>query len=130
MRIRGALLGLCLLTACGGDEGHSPLPDPADLARMEKKLERHPCVGDLGLWERTYRFKRNPGMFWSDRTDFAVIEFHFRRAGTISLVAGSKTVLPDDSENWPDSPAVEAFSGGYNVKSGTLSVDRCRPVRR
>src|SRR5690606_9222229 len=89
MRILGALLGLCLLASCSGDEGHSPLPAQSDIARMEAKLARHPCVGDLDRWERSYRYKRNRGMFSSDSTDFSVIEFHFRKAGTITLVPGS-----------------------------------------
>lgn len=126
MRIRGTLLALCLLAGCDDQQGHSPLPGEADLVKLEQKLGRHPCVGNLDLWERSYRFKRTPGMFSSDNTDFGVIEFHFRKAGTITLVPGSKTVSPDDSESWPDSPSVEALSGRYNVKSGTLSVARCR----
>lgn len=103
------------------------MPGDTDLAKLEQKLARHPCIGELDLWERSYRFKRTSGMFSSDSTDFSVIEFHFRRTGTITLVPGSKAVSPDDSENWPDSPSIETLSGRYNVKSGRLSVERCRP---
>lgn len=130
MKIRVAILSMLLLTACDDERNHLPQPLESDLVKLEAKLARHRCVGDLNLWERTYRFKRNPGMLASESTDFSVIEFHFRKAGTITLVPGHKVVNPDDSESWPDSPAVEAVSGIYRIRTGTLNVERCRPIAR
>jgi hypothetical protein len=129
MRIRAALFCVFLLSACGEESEHLPFPGEPDLVKLETKLSRHPCVGNLDDWERTYRFKHKPGTLMSGSTDFGVIEFHFRRAGTITLTPGRKAVSPDDSENWPDSPAVKVLEGNYNIRSGTLSVQRCQRVR-
>ena len=130
MRAPILLISGLLLVSCGNDEGHSPLPVEADIEKLEAKLAGHQCVGDLDIWERSYRFHRNPRMLSSDNTDFGVIEFHYRKAGTIVLVPGRNLVNPDDSTSWPDSPAVQALSGRYNIKSGTLSLDSCRPLGR
>lgn len=128
MKARITLIGALMLASCGEEPSHSPVPAEADRAKLEAKLARHPCVGDLGLWERSYRFLRTPRMLDPDHTDFGVIQFHFRRAGTITLVPGHSVFTPDDSENWPDSPAVQALSGRYSIRSGALNVEKCLPL--
>lgn len=128
MKARITLIGVLMLASCGEETTHSPVPAQSDLSKLEAKLARHPCVGELGTWERSYRFLRTPRMLDPDHIDFGVIEFHFRRAGTITLVPGHRVFTPDDSENWPDSPAVQALSGRYGIKSGTLNVAKCLPL--
>jgi len=122
------LIGAFVLASCSEEATRSPLPNEADLSSLEAKLARHPCVGDLQIWERSYRFLRTPRMLEPDHIDFSVIEFHFRRAGMITVVPGHNVFNPDDSENWPDSPAVQALSGRYSIKSGALNMARCRPL--
>lgn len=127
MRVGLPLLVFVFLLACTR-ETHSPIPSESDIERLETRLAKHPCVGNLDAWERNYRYKRNASVFWADNTDFAMIEFHFRRAGTITLRPGRRIMGPHDSLDWPDSSAIRSVSGVFNTKSGTTGVKKCRPL--
>lgn len=118
-----SLSGLFAL-GCSG-ESYPPLPAEADIRRLEAKLGQHRCIEGLGNWERNYRFRRVPSMFWAEHTDFGIIQFHFRRAGTVTLRPGRRTIGPAESWDWPDSPSIRSVSGSYNAKSGTVRMQKC-----
>lgn len=93
-------------------------------------MSKHPCIGSLDDWERNYRFAMSKRVFWpaSDHPNFDVIEFHYRRAGTVKIAPGTKAV-PIAHGDWPDSSSIEAIEGSYVLTSGRLSVGRCTPAR-
>lgn len=125
MRV-GLTLSLGILAIGCSQERHSPMPREADIQRLEARLANHPCVGELDGWERNYRYKRTASAFWTDNTDFSVIEFHFRQAGTITLAPVRRIIGPDNSADWPDSRAIRSVSGVFNTKSGTARLAKCR----
>ena len=127
MRAGSPLLVYPMLLACG-PETHSPIPSESDIQRLETKLARHPCIGKVDAWERNYRYKRNASVFWSDHQDFSVIEFHFRKAGTMTVAPARRILGPSDSLDWPDSAPIQSLSGVFNAKSGTTRVNKCTPV--
>ena len=128
--MKARALALVLLTASGCDSGipDTATPPEADIQRVEVKLSQHPCVGNLDLWERNYRFSRKPSLLWphSLYPDFDVIEFHFRRAGTIQIQPGLKVMTP--AGDWPDSAPIQALEGRFTLGGGALDMARCKPA--
>ena len=123
---------LLLSTACSVQVDDSSIPSGDDIARLEAALARHPCVGDLERWERSYRFSRKTGLI-SDYTfnpDFDVIEFHLRRAGTILIRPGVNVMTPTPGGDWPDSSPIRSVDGRFTLGSGELAVSRCDPAPR
>lgn len=121
-----------LLAGCNMEANDVSVPDEADIARLEAKLARHPCIGDLNAWERNYRYSRTTGLFtpYSLHPDLDVIEFHYRRAGTITIEAGRNVMLPGQDGDWPDSATVKSVEGTFKIEGGGLGVERCEPVAR
>ena len=125
-----AICGL-LLTSCSGGDESGQLPREADIARLEAQLARHPCVGSLDRWERNYRFAVNKGVFAQERQkpNFELIQFHFREAGRVEIAATRNLVPTGDSGAWPESRLIRTLDGVYQVKSGRVSIARCKPVQ-
>lgn len=70
-----ALALVLLLSGCDTGVPDTATPPEADIQRAEARLAQHPCVGNLDLWERNYRFSRKPSLLWphSFYPDFDVI---------------------------------------------------------
>lgn len=122
---------LIVLTGCTEDPGQPLVPPESEVARLESMLAKHACVGSLGEWERNYRLGHRSNRFWPGtfKPEFDVIEFRYRHTGPILIDAARNIVPVGADHDWPDSPAVRTLTGKFNVKSGRLNVDRCRPAR-
>jgi len=122
-------MSVLLLTSCNqGTADSAPLE--TDVARLEAKLARHPCVGNLEDWERNYRFAKQEGFLWGYSIDPAsdIIEFHLRRIGTVTIEPGIKVISPAQSEDWPEIPTVRSVDGTFGIVGGRLNVSRCKPA--
>lgn len=128
--MRIAVISLLLLAGCNVEADDSAVPSQADIARLEAKLAQHPCIGPVGDWERNYRFSRKSGLFTphSLSPDIDVIEFHLRRAGTITIEPGRQVLMPNEDPDWPDSAAVRVVEGTFKIEGGILNVDTCEPL--
>jgi hypothetical protein len=126
----GSIFALLLLACSAADDTRS-VPRVEDVARLEEKLSSHTCVSDLDVWERNYRFATSRRMFWpqSNYSDLDVIEFHYRRVGTITIVPGRNLIGVSENRDWPDSSSIRTVDGSFVISSGRLSVARCRPLR-
>ena len=121
---------LVALSGCTAEPEGPLVPRETDVARLEALLARHPCVGSLGEWERNYRLGYQAKTFWPGafEPEFNLIQFRFRHTGPISIEPARNIVPLTDDHAWPDDPAVRKLSGIFNVRSGRLSMDRCRPA--
>ena len=118
------------LLGCFYEVDDPSIPAENDLVLLEEKLARHPCVGDLSLWERNYRFSRKTGLFspFSLNPDFNVIEFHLRLAGSIRIEPDKRVMRWSESEDWPDTSSTRTLDGRFSIETATLDVDRCQPI--
>ena len=133
MKLRATSLLLCvLLSGCDYGVDDNALPSDADIQHIEASLSNHDCIGDLSLWERNYRFSRKAGFLaeQSLHPDLDIIEFHLRRAGTITITAGRNVMVPGPGGDWPDSNPITSIDGRYQLSSGALSVGPCKPVKQ
>lgn len=119
---------LCLLLLACAAEEDSSTPSEQQIAAVEERLASHPCIGSLDGWERNYRFGMSKRMFWpqSDHPNFDVIEFHLRRAGSVTIAPGQAR-FSTLSGDWPDSSSIETIDGSFVIGSGRLNVGRCKP---
>lgn len=120
---------LIALAGCTGDADQPLVPPENEVLRLEAILEKHPCVGSLDEWERNYRLGHQSSRFWPGtfKPEFDAIEFRYRHTGPVSITAARNIVPVGADHDWPDSPSVRTLTGKFNVKSGRLNVDRCRP---
>jgi hypothetical protein len=120
------------LASCFQHVDDSSIPARRDVLAVEAALARHPCVGDLNLWERNYRYSRKTGLFspHSIHPDLDIIEFHLRRAGTIVIAPGVRVMRQDQGEDWPDNRTVQTIDGRYKIKGSQLDVAPCKPFHR
>lgn len=118
------------LASCSFEIDDASIPAEADIQRVERKLADHPCVGDLGQWERNYRYSRKTGLFsdYSLNPDLDVIEFHLRRAGTIAIAPGRNVMRTDQTPDWPDTRTIRTIDGRYKIEGGLLDLARCEPL--
>jgi hypothetical protein len=126
-----AALPLLLLCACSYSVEDQTEPTSADIVRVEAKLAKHPCIGDLGQWERNYRFSRKTGLLssYSLNPDIDVIEFHLRRSGTVAIEPGVNVMKPPPGGDWPDSSPIESIDGTFKLSDGKLGMPRCEARR-
>ena len=122
-------LGLALASCSQGGADPSA-PRIHDVDRLETKIATHPCVREVEGWERNYRFGMSRRFFWpqSDHPDFDVIEFHYRRVGTLEIKAARNYFTTDASGDWPDSSPIRTVDGSFAITSGQLSIRRCQPL--
>lgn len=120
-----------ILASCSSEGGEGLLPTDADMARIESKLAGHPCIGDVNGWERNYRYSAAEGLFTrhSLNPDLDIIEFHLRRAGTLTIDPGRR-IFPTRTGGWPDSDDVQTVKGTFKLKGGKLDVRPCPPIGR
>ena len=119
---------LCLAAvACTPDNDAMSMPRPSDIEKLEAVVARHPCIGSLDQWERTYRFGMSKRLFWpaSNHPNFDVIDFHFRHTGTI-VIAAERKLIPAGQQDWPDSASIRSIEGSFAIPSGRLTVGRCQ----
>lgn len=117
-----------LLTACSGGS-ETEVPSEAFVDLIEQRLAAHPCVGDIGKWERSYRFARPTGLSaYTAQADIDVIEFHLRRAGTTTISPGRIVMRRGELDDWPDGQYIRSIDGRYRLGNSTLHLSRCRPV--
>ncbi|HEX2802495.1 MAG TPA: hypothetical protein VHN55_00715 [Sphingomicrobium sp.] len=129
MAIRIAGAAVFLLAGCTVVDD-SAVPESPDIQRLEKQLAQHPCVGGLDGWQRNYRFSRKTGLFspYSLSPDLDVIEFHLRRARTVTIAPGLNVLPPEAGGNWPDSQAIQTVDGRYRLTDGSLKLAPCNAV--
>ena len=129
MKRRIVLAALLLSGACHDGHFDNSIPEAPEIDRLEKALAAHPCVGKLDQWERNYRFSRKDGLFSSHslHPDFGVIEFHLRKAGAVTVVAGRKVMPQRPDGDWPDTSPIQSIDGKFTVRNGSLNVGPCRP---
>ena len=132
MRAGLIVVSALAVASCFQDIDDPSIPAAKDIAHLEDALSRHPCVGDLGLWERNYRFSRKTGLLtpYSLNPDFNIIEFHLRRAGTMTIEPGRHVMQWREAEDWPDTNTIRTVDGRFVVESDTLEVARCKPMAR
>jgi hypothetical protein len=130
--MRTGLIAICALAAAGCFQqvDDPSIPATEDIAELERALARHPCVGDLDGWERNYRFSKRSGLLtpYSLNPDFNVIEFHLRRAGTVTIEPGRTVMRWTEGQDWPDTGTTQSVDGRFTVDGSTLEISRCRPV--
>ena len=121
-----------LCAGCDISVDDSAVPAAADVERLERLLAAHPCVRQLDGWERNYRFSRKSGTLFghSLNPDLDVIEFHLRKAGTVTVAAGRNVMAPKPNGDWPDSRPMEAVDGKLTLSSGKFSLSPCPRNRR
>ena len=130
-----AVAVLLLLSACVSREGK---PTEAEMDRIEKQLERVPCVGRLVNWERRYLYHpeysdvevdtaikeaREPRRSGYDRSK---IEIHLRQANFEEFGEGRKSYAdyPPDMSDTDDRTYRIAY-GSYDLTSGRLDIADC-----
>ena len=118
------------LAACSQGGADPSAPKAQDVDRLEAMIATHPCVRKVDDWERNYRFGMSRRLFWpqSDHPDFDVIEFHYRRVGTLEIKAARNRFGYDESGDWPDSSPIRTVDGSFAISSGRLNIRRCRPL--
>ena len=118
---------LLALSACHGTVDDPSIPSASDVQRLEDQLSRRPCVGDLGKWERNYRFSRKSGLLspYSLNPDLDVIEFHLRAVGTIAIRPGRNIMAAGG--DWPDSGTIRSIDGRFTLTTGKLALSGCGP---
>lgn len=110
-------------------EDPEELPRDEHIAMAERSLAGHPCVGDLNNWERYYRFAPATGLSaYTTRSDLDVIEFHLRRAGTLTIEPGMRVLRRGESDDWPDGRNVRSLDGRFKIVGSALSIAKCQPV--
>lgn len=121
---------LPLAAGCSTDFEDNAVPKIVDIERLEAKLAQHPCVGDLGQWERNYRFARKSAFIFpgSLNPDLDVIELHLRRAGTVVIAPARNVMVPAPGGDWPDSRPIRSIDGRFKLSSGALDLQRCEPA--
>jgi hypothetical protein len=119
---------LLLAAGCQAHVEDNAVPSAADIARLEAKLAKHPCIGDLQQWERNYRFSRKPAFLFphSINPDLDVIELHLRRVGTVSILPTRNVMVPAPAGDWPDSRPIQSIDGRFTLSSGALALKRCQ----
>jgi hypothetical protein len=124
------LLGAVALTSCNYRGG--PLPDRAEIIRVEKALSKAPCIGKITDWVRTYQYhvEAISGAAFLSRLNRQVIDFDLGR-GT---KPGGFTVRrrpPFPPMKWILDERSLA-RGSYNLRSGNLDFQFCQktPARR
>jgi hypothetical protein len=125
------ILALVLPAACFADVNDDAVPATSDIERLEQRLSQHDCVADLSQWERNYRYSRKTGLFtpYSLNPDFDVIEFHFRRVGTVRIDPGRKIMVPGPGGDWPDSNPIHSLDGKFTLSTGSLAMGPCDPAK-
>jgi hypothetical protein len=128
MRTRTVPLVLLLVTGCVAETDNT-VPTPADVDRVEKRLAKHPCIGNLDQWERNYRFSRKRGLFspYSLNPDLDVLDLHLRRVDTISIRPG-RHVWAARHDDWPDSQPIQTIDGRFRLADNSLSLSACKAV--
>jgi hypothetical protein len=121
------LIGVAAVTGCDYQSG--PLPNNADVARVDRALSQVPCIGKPELWQREYQYRttlRNlpVSLWWLDRN---TIDFHLTKAGEFADAGvHPKTPDPPFARIVDDTPTDLAW-GSYNLRSGRLQMDFCGP---
>ena len=122
------IAGALYLTACSAGNEES-LPGDVYIDLIEQKLAEHPCVGDLAQWERNYRYAKATGISaYTANADFDVIEFHLRRAGTTTIVAGRSVMPRGEVDGWPDGKYIRFVDGRYKIGENRMRLSRCAPL--
>jgi len=76
---QAVLLGAIALTACG--YGHGPMPNRAEIVRVERALSTTPCIRKTTNWGRTYQYHFEPNGIapFLSSMDRDVIDFDLAR---------------------------------------------------
>lgn len=128
MNVFPYIVATLLLSACS-DKVALSVPGDNFMDLIEGKLAKHPCVGDLSRWERTYRFAKPRGFSaYTMHADIDVIEFHLRRGGTAIVVPGRTVLTRGDDDDWPDGKHVGSIDGRYKIGGGVLQLSPCVPL--
>ena len=130
MKAAGPLALCALLLGCSDPATELSVPRPADVDRLEAAAARHPCIGELDGWERNYRFAMSKRIFWpqSDHANQDVIDFHYRRVGSVAIAPARNLVPLGANGDWPDSSPIRSVDGSFAISTGKLSVARCKPL--
>lgn len=130
MRAAACLAAMVTLASCYREDPEA-LPRDEHIAMVEQRLAAHPCVGDLKDWERYYRFAPATGLSaYTTRSDLDVIEFHLRRAGTLTIEPGMRVLRRGESDDWPDGRNVRSLDGRFKIVGSGLSISKCQPLQR
>lgn len=136
MRMQFSMMSLVcalLLSACSSSTDFHPTD--AEIAKLEKLLDGHRCVGSLESWRRTYvrlpiftqeevaTAQREKRLGRPENFDRRVIEFKLERADGRSVIAGR--VKPKNYDDLPAGGCAEpnCLGGGFAIPLKELYLD-------
>jgi hypothetical protein len=113
-----SILTAVLLAACSGDPAG---PSVATIERIESRIAKDPCVGDLDRWHREYAFRKAVNRP-ADRNDVQ-IWFTKARSGD---PAGR--FVRETTDEWPiDDSVTDMVFARYDIRQDRLVLAYCGP---
>ena len=107
-----------LFLVASGCGNHLPVsertPSPTTVARIERKLSKDPCVGDLDGLTRTYAFPWRSGAV-DVRTIFVTLQTSQATSDIIIIPPNHAAVRPYQARGW----------GVYDVRNDRLTMAAC-----
>lgn len=129
VKLYSPLAFLFFLAACDSPEDVPILPDYSEVDRIEQRVSKNVCVGDLSRWERRYQFLQDlkRGSATRGKVYPAIISFRLRRGNATYPIKPVRVRLPvtggfigeiDDRPGyWAD--------GQFDTTSGKLTFNGC-----
>jgi hypothetical protein len=122
------LLGAVALTSCNYRSG--PVPDRAEIIRVEHALSTAQCIGKVTDWERIYQYDLEPSRVapFLSMMDRDVVNFDLSRGtkpgwSTVHLrppYPPLRYILDD----------LSMARGSYNLRTGDLTFQFCEAARQ
>ena len=104
-------------------------PAVAVIDKLERRLEKEPCIGELSNWQRRYWYGYDEEGPFPAPVDKGKVEFKLSEAGKFDFVSGRRIVRLDDADAQPmidDRPYLVVF-GRYDTTKEMLTLDGCGP---
>ena len=125
------VLGAIALASC--DYRGGPLPDRAEIIRVEEALSRAQCIGRITSWSRTYQYRLQPssivpGIAFLSSMDRKIIDFDLsRHAKPGGFTVHRRPPYPPISYILDD---LAMARGSYDLRSGKLTFRFCQATEQ
>lgn len=123
-----SFIATLMIVACSDEPKPAAIPSDQDIARLEKALASHPCVGGIEQWERHYRFHTRRSTFGPAQslTNFTMLEFELRRTGTSEAQPGFVVHAVNPPHPFPPAGSNERrLTGTFALRGGQLTLKGC-----